>query len=137
MSLMQLIYASTPFGFDNPILNSILSVARRNNAREGITGALICRGDLYLQMLEGPRSAVTSRFHKILSDDRHLDVVLIGCGDAKTRLFPEWHMRDDPARSWMWTQDQIVGGAIDAASEEDVWAVFARLAQEPNPSSEP
>ena len=61
MSLIQLIYPSTPFGFDNPTLNNILSVARRNNARDGISGALICRADLYLQMLEGPRSAVTAR----------------------------------------------------------------------------
>ena len=38
MSLMQLIYASTPFGFDYPTLNRILSVARRNNARNQITG---------------------------------------------------------------------------------------------------
>ncbi len=130
MSLMQLIYASTPFGFDNPTLNQILSVARRNNMRDGITGSLICRADLYLQMLEGPRSAVTATFNRILSDDRHLDVVLIGCGDAKSRLFPDWHMRDDPAQSWMWTQDQISDGAIEAASEEDVRAVFTRLIRE-------
>jgi Sensors of blue-light using FAD len=131
MSLMQLIYASTPFGFDNPTLNQILSEARRNNKRDQITGALICRADLYLQMLEGPRSAVTTTFHRIMGDDRHLNMVLIGCGDIKTRLFPEWHMRDDPARSWMWTQDQIADGAIDASSEEDVRAVFARLIREP------
>ena len=131
MSLMQLIYASTPFGFDNPTLNKILSVARRNNARDEITGALICRADLYLQMLEGPRAAVTARFHKILADDRHLDVVLISSRDVTARLFPQWHMRDDPARSWMWTQDQIANGAISAASEEDVRAVFTRLVNEP------
>ena len=130
MGLMQLIYASTPFGFEQSTLNQILSVARRKNARNQITGALICRADLYLQLLEGPRSAVTAQFHKILGDDRHLDVVLIASGDTKTRLFPEWHMRDDPARSWMWTQDQIAAGAIDAASEEDVRAVFARLISE-------
>jgi Sensors of blue-light using FAD len=132
MSLMQLIYASTPFGFDNPTLNSILSVARRNNAREGVTGALICRADLYLQMLEGPRAAVTSRFHRIMADDRHMDVMLIASGDAKSRLFPEWHMRDDPARSWMWTQAQISDGAIDAASAADIRAVFERLLREPD-----
>ena len=130
MSLMQLIYASTPFGFDNATLNRILSVARRNNARDQITGALICRADLYLQMLEGPRPAVTRQFHKILGDDRHLDVVLISSGDAKTRMFPEWHMRDDPAQSWMWTQDEIAAGAMNAASEEDVRAIFARLMRE-------
>ncbi len=48
MSLMQLIYASTPFGFDNTTLNKILSVARRRNAQDQITGALVCRADLYL-----------------------------------------------------------------------------------------
>jgi Sensors of blue-light using FAD len=130
MSLMHLIYASTPFGFDNPTLNQILSVARRNNTRDGITGALICRGDLYLQMLEGPRAAVTASFHKILGDDRHADVVLISCGDIKTRMFPDWHMKDDPARSWMWTQDEIAAGVLEKASAADVQAVFARLLRE-------
>jgi Sensors of blue-light using FAD len=130
MSLMQLFYASTPFGFSNPVLNNILSSARRNNARDDITGALVCRADLYLQMLEGPRAAVTKTFHRILADDRHLDVVLIGSGDIKTRLFPKWHMRDDPAQSWMWTQEQVGKGAVDAASSEDVRAVFARLMNE-------
>ena len=130
MSLMQLIYASTPFGFDNPTLNQVLSVARRNNARDDITGALICRADLYLQMLEGPRAAVTATFQKIMADDRHLDVVLIGSGDIKTRMFPKWNMKDDPATSWMWTQEQIAAGAIEQASEDDVRAVFARLLSE-------
>lgn len=130
MSLAQLIYASTPFGFDNSTLNSILTVARHNNAKDHITGALICRADLYMQMLEGPREAVTSRFNRIMQDDRHLDVVLISFRDCKARLFPDWWMRDDPARSWMWTQAQIAEGAIDAASEDDVRAVFARLIRE-------
>ena len=131
MSLTQLIYASTPFGFDNPVLNQILISARRNNARDGITGALICRADLYLQMLEGPRGAVTSAFHRILADDRHLDVTLIASSDVEARLFPQWHMRDDPARSWMWTQDEVSNGAVAAASAEDVRAVFTRLLREP------
>jgi Sensors of blue-light using FAD len=131
MSLMQLFYASTPFGFDNPVLNQILSVSRRNNARDDITGALICRADLYLQMLEGPRAAVTAAFQRILADDRHLDVILIGSGDITWRLFPRWHMKDDPARSWMWTQDEVAHGALDAASADDVRAVFERLSREP------
>lgn len=131
MSLMQLIYASTPFGFDNPTLNNILSASRRNNARDQITGALICRADLYLQLLEGPRAAVTTTFHRIMGDDRHLEVVLISCADVKVRLFSQWAMRDDPARSWMWNQDQISRGAIDAASAEDLRSVFARLITEP------
>jgi Sensors of blue-light using FAD len=132
MSLMQLIYASTPFGFSNPVLNNVLSAARRNNARDGITGALICRADLYLQMLEGPRMAVTSTFHRILGDDRHLDVVLIWSGDVEARMFPDWHMRDDPARSWMWSQAEVAQGAIDVATAVEVRAVFQRLITEPD-----
>ena len=40
---MQLIYSSRPFGYDDLALTGILSTARRNNLRDGITGALICR----------------------------------------------------------------------------------------------
>jgi hypothetical protein len=37
---MQLIYASRPFGYDELTLVGILASARRNNERDGITGAL-------------------------------------------------------------------------------------------------
>jgi hypothetical protein len=135
MKLMQLIYSSTPFGFTNPVLNTILSRSRHNNARDEITGALVCRADLYLQLLEGPRDKVTASFHRILGDDRHDNVTLISCNDITFRHFPDWHMRDDPARSWMWTQQQISEGALDKASAEDVRAVFERLSKEPAEAS--
>jgi Sensors of blue-light using FAD len=120
------------FGFSDSHMNGILSVARRNNARNQITGALVCRADLYLQMLERPWRAVTATFHRILRDDPHLDIELIRSNDIETRLLPEWHMRDDPARSWMWTQAQVANGAVDAASADDVRAVFSRLVREPD-----
>jgi Sensors of blue-light using FAD len=131
MKLIQLVYASTPFGFDTATLNGILASARRNNRRDGITGALICRADLFVQMLEGSRAAVTAAFGRIVRDDRHADVSLVWCGDAEQRLFPEWHMRDDPARSWMWSQAEVSGGAVEAAAADEVRSVFARLAREP------
>jgi len=58
LRLIQLVYASKPFGFDTATLNAILSDARRLNPANAITGALICREDLYLQLLEGPEPAV-------------------------------------------------------------------------------
>jgi hypothetical protein len=128
MRLMQLIYASQPFGFDDAALNGILHDARTNNPRHGITGALICRADLYLQWLEGPRDAVTRLFTGILGDDRHLDVMLISARDADTRAFGNWAMRDDPAASWMWSQAEVAAGAIERATDAEVRAVFARLA---------
>ncbi len=128
--LIQLIYSSQPFGFDEATLNGILITARRNNPRDAITGALICRQDLYLQLLEGPRAAVETRYHGIARDDRHLEVVKRVSRPVTERLFPNWAMRDDPARSWMWTAKDIDRGALDRASPADFIAVFERLAAE-------
>jgi hypothetical protein len=131
MRLMQLIYASRPFGFDGTTLDDILMEARRNNARDGVTGALICRNDLFMQMLEGPRAKVTATFGRILRDDRHVEVSLLWCGDAEARLFPEWTMRDDPVRPWMWSREALRAGAAAAAPDEEARQVFARVAAEP------
>lgn len=128
--LMQLIYASRPFGFTGDMLDDILMAARRNNRRDGLTGALICRADLFLQMLEGPRDKVTATFGRILRDDRHLEVSLVWSGDAPARLFGEWDMLDDPARSWMWSREDVRGGAVMRASAAEARAVFDRVAGE-------
>ena len=130
MQLTQLIYSSLPFGFDSAMLIGILADARRCNKRDGITGLLICRADLYLQMLEGPRDTVTAAVSRIARDDRHVEVMLISCQDANRRMFPDWEMQDDPARSWMWTQKQIAAGALSQAPDEEVRGVFQRVALE-------
>jgi len=127
---MQLIYASKPFGYDDLTLTSILLQARRNNARNGITGALVCREDLFLQMIEGRRDLVTSTFSRILRDDRHVDVVNLLSSDIDSRLFPEWSMRHDPARSWMWTTEEVAMGAIGKACDQEIRGIFERLAKE-------
>ncbi len=132
MTLIQLIYASRPFGFDDGVLNTILIQARRNNERDDITGALICRADMYLQLLEGPEAAVKAAYERITRDDRHLEVNRLVHGAVTTRLFEGWAMRDDPARSWMWTQEEVADGAIARATEEEVLGVFERVSTEPS-----
>ena len=131
MPMIQLIYASRPFDFDEGTLVAILTVARSCNERDGITGALICRGDLYLQLLEGPPELVDAAFKRIKRDRRHLDVKLLSRRAVAERLFPGWAMRNDPARSWMWTQDEVKAGAIGRATEAEAVAIFERLAREP------
>jgi hypothetical protein len=128
--LVQLIYSSQPFGFDESAMNGILIIARRNNPRDAITGALICRHDLYLQLLEGPRAAVEARYLSIARDNRHLEVVKRVSRPVTERLFPNWAMRDDPARSWMWTATEVDQGVLDRAAPADFIAVFTRLAAE-------
>jgi hypothetical protein len=134
---MQLIYASRPFGYDELTLTSILMQARKNNARNGITGALICREDLFLQILEGPRDLVTATFSRILRDERHVDVVNLLSNEIHGRLFPEWSMRHDPAQSWMWTPEEVARGAIGRASDQEILGTFESLAKEPaNPNGQ-
>ena len=88
MALTQLIYASQPFGFDAATLSNILLDARRCNRRDGITGALIARQDLYLQLLEGPKSKVTACYDRIRADDHHAEITPLVWREIKQRLFP-------------------------------------------------
>ena len=131
MPLTQLIYTSRPFGFTAQTLDDILIAARRHNKRAGVTGALICRADLYVQMLEGERAPVTATFARILRDERHVEVAMVWCGDTPSRLFPDWDMRDDPARSWMWDQAAVRQGAAREAGAGAYRRLFDRVSQEP------
>ncbi len=129
--MIQLTYASRPFGFDAAMLAGILLDARRCNTRDGITGMLICRADLYLQLLEGPEEMVDAAYRRIKADDRHIDLQLLTRRTVAKRLFPLWAMRDDPARSWLWSKAEIDDGALTRASEDDIIAVFRGIAVEP------
>jgi hypothetical protein len=129
--LCQLIYTSRPFGFNAPMLDDILTAARSLNAQHEITGALICRADMFMQMLEGPRAAVTETFGRIQADDRHVDVALLYVGDTPERIFPDWTMRDDPPQSWMWNQAEVREGAMQEASAAAAYSVFRRLSRLP------
>lgn len=128
--MIQLTYASRPFGFDAAMLAGILLDARRCNTRDGITGMLICRADLYLQLLEGPEEMVDAAYRRIKADDRHMDLQLLTRRTVAKRLFPLWAMRDDPARSWLWSKAEIDDGALTRASEDDIIAVFRGIAVE-------
>jgi Sensors of blue-light using FAD len=134
--LLQLTYASRPFGFDAGLLTGILFDARRCNTRDGITGALICRDDLFLQLLEGPEKAVEATYARICADDRHIEVRRLTrrmiADDA--RMFGAWAMRDDPAASWVWSRAEVDAGVPERASEEEVLAMFRRLPEVDVPS---
>lgn len=127
MDLFRSIYTSRPFGFDAAMLNGILADARRANERDGITGALICREDIYLQWLEGPEDTVRQALARIGRDDRHLEVKVHVAEPASVRLFGEWAMLHDPATSWIWSQQEVADDAIDRATPEEVTGFFLRL----------
>lgn len=129
MTETRLIYRSQPFGFDTSVLASILSAARRNNPQWGITGALICRHDVYLQLIEGPSASIAALYARILDDDRHTDVRLLLEEDMVQRLFPAWAMLDDEAPSLFWSAEDVAKGVLEAASADALRAPFLRLSK--------
>lgn len=120
---------SQPFGYDAPTLNGILVDARRCNTRDGITGALVCRHDVYLQLLEGPADKVNAAYARIIRDDRHANAVALVNRPIKDRIFGDWAMLHDPAKSWIWSEAEMSAGALDQAAPEDVVGMFETLSE--------
>ena len=126
----RLIYKSIPFGYDQNILNGILSDAINYNKKNNITGALVCRDDIYLQLLEGPEQAVNYTYQKILDDDRHLEVELLIKEYCNKRIFPKWNMKDDPAKTWFWNKEEVRSGVFKTLNKSKIIAVFEKIAKE-------
>ena len=130
MKLMQLVYCSQPFGFSLEILSAILVASRANNRKYDITGALICRSDIFLQLLEGPEQQVKNTYDAIQNDDRHVNVYGLIDRPIEKRLFPAWAMKDDPVKTWMWSREEVSNGIVKSLSETEVEEVFLKLSKE-------
>ena len=130
MKLMQLVYCSQPFGYSLEILSAILVTSRANNRKHDISGALICRSDIFLQLLEGPEQQVKNTYNAIQNDDRHVNVYHLIDRPIEKRLFPAWAMKDDPVKTWMWSREQVSNGIVKSLSEAEVEGVFSKLSKE-------
>jgi hypothetical protein len=97
MSLHRLVYyshnhvAQNAEAFSAEVEN-ILEKSRVNNARDGITGALLFNAGCFAQVLEGPLDTVEATFERIQQDERHGDVSLLCFEPQAERSFPNWAM---------------------------------------------
>ena len=130
MNLMQLVYCSQPFGYSLEILSAILVASRAKNRKYDITGALICRSDIFLQLLEGPEQQVKNTYDAIQNDDRHVNVYNLINRPVEKRLFPAWAMKDDPVKTWMWSREDVSNGIVKSLPEKEVVEVFLKLSKE-------
>lgn len=128
--LKHLIYYSVPTTFDEETVEEILLKSRQNNAQSNVTGALICRSDLYFQYLEGPIGEVNKTFKKIELDNRHKNIQKIKEDETTRRLFASWAMREDPVKSWMWTRIEVKAGILTRVKPKEAFEVFERLSRE-------
>lgn len=76
-------------------MDRIQESALRNNKRLDITGVLVCLGDVFFQVLEGPSAEVDRLFtERITPDDRHTSILCFKTEtDVGERMFPDWHMK--------------------------------------------
>ncbi len=93
--LVRLMYASrAATALDHEGLLGILRQSRANNPPLGVTGVLcVCPASgIFLQVLEGGRSAVNALYHRIAADRRHSAVELLSYEEIEERRFAGWAM---------------------------------------------
>ncbi|MEO7150092.1 MAG: BLUF domain-containing protein [Burkholderiaceae bacterium] len=91
--LVRLMYASRPTSPGRPEdLAAILRASRNHNPGAGITGLLCCSSEVFLQVLEGGRHPVNRLYHRIATDPRHQDPILLRYDEIDERSFAGWAM---------------------------------------------
>jgi hypothetical protein len=91
--LVRLMYASRATqAVNQEELLAILRKSKANNPAVGITGVLCFSEGIYLQALEGGRSAVNKLYNRIAADPRHTDVELLCYEEIGERRFAGWSM---------------------------------------------
>ncbi|MEO6564450.1 MAG: BLUF domain-containing protein [Casimicrobiaceae bacterium] len=70
----------------------IVSVARANNVRDGLTGVLVYTGADFAQLIEGPESAVATLWARVAADKRHRDISILLDETNHRPWFPDWRM---------------------------------------------
>ena len=101
--LTRLLYVSKPVGpITTFVTSSILEVCSVNNKKAEITGVLCQGSGIYMQVIEGQRSAINALYSRIISDKRHNQIELLSFEEVGQRRYSHWSMAlvqlsiDDP-----------------------------------------
>jgi len=93
MRLIRLIYVSTISAeVAKQDIESIISVSRKNNPENGVTGVLFFNQKYFLQYLEGPRGKVNETYNRIVKDSRHSQVTVLDYKEINARELGDWSM---------------------------------------------
>jgi hypothetical protein len=91
--MFQLIYAShAKHAFDEMELISLLKAARAKNLKLNITGMLLYKDGIFMQLLEGDETEVRKLFSTIKHDNRHEKVVVLFEKSCDHSVLSDWSM---------------------------------------------
>lgn len=122
-------------------IEQILHKARRRNAADGITGALMFNRGRFAQVLEGSEPALQRLFERIRDDPRHGNVVILQFGPVAGRAFGHWSMAyigNDTLMATAYT-DIRRDSAFDPAalSGDDVFRLLRDRLRDGGPTGDP
>lgn len=95
MHTIRLIYASVarPEHTGYADLTALLRRAAQHNETHALTGMLVYGNEMFLQVLEGERTAVNELYNRIAADQRHERCTLLSANAIAERRFSQWAMK--------------------------------------------
>lgn len=73
-------------------IDQLLERSKQNNTTKGITGAVIYANSYFMQLIEGPQSAVDEPYSVIEADPGHDILSLLRNQEIESRQFSDWAM---------------------------------------------
>jgi hypothetical protein len=102
-------------------LQQIVAKSIQNNRLVDVTGFLLAREGLFVQLLEGPPRGVGDTFKRITADDRHNEITVLADATADRRLFRQWNMvaaQQDEAAPRVLDADSATAMLLAAAEQQ-------------------
>jgi hypothetical protein len=113
----HLLYVSTATEpMTEKTLRAIQDAGLRHNEPAGVHGVLLYRDNTFLQLLEGPDTAVEDIYQRICDDPRHTDVRVLYRGPCTTPMYAHYNMGVIAADEVPGSYADTFNMAIDRAS---------------------
>ena len=125
--LKQVIYVSEKTDTSSNSLTDIYDISQKNNSESGISGCLLISSNSYLQLLEGPDSAVENLYSKIKMDSRHKKVKKLFEQHIEEQLFSSWSMKFAPFNNIDWGNKEFDEGELQNISAAAAVNVFQSI----------
>ena len=125
--LKQVIYVSEKTDTSSDSLTDIYDISQKNNLESGISGCLLIGSNSYLQLLEGPDSAVENLYSKIKMDNRHKKVKKLFEQHIEEKLFSSWSMKFAPFNNIEWGNEDFDAGKFQNINAAAAVKVFQSI----------
>ena len=125
--LKQVIYVSEITDTSSDSLTDIYDISQKNNSESGISGCLLIGSNSYLQLLEGPESAVENLYSKIKVDSRHKKVKKLFEQHIEEKLFSSWSMKFAPFNNVKWDNKEFDAGKFQNINATAAVKVFQSI----------